>query len=216
MAKKKDKPQVINNIGEINLEIDYDKLAEAIVKANSLYQEKIKEQEKEKKIKNRMKAFENMNMLKYFDKDGNTKKELKKRHKLIIVLKSLFAKDKNWELILNTSDEYLEFSILPTTINLLPYVLFLLIEWGLYFLSGGLLIYAITQIAINFSHIPWYILLKENIFRIVLAISSFILSRGFIRFLKIDCKHSNDKHYMLNFLALVVSVVAIIVAIIVR
>ena len=32
MAKKKDKPQVINNIGELNLEIDYDKLAEAIVK----------------------------------------------------------------------------------------------------------------------------------------------------------------------------------------
>ena len=32
MAKKKDKPQVINNIQELNLEIDYDKLAEAIVK----------------------------------------------------------------------------------------------------------------------------------------------------------------------------------------
>ena len=35
MAKKKDKPQIINNIQELNLEIDYDKLAEAIVKANS-------------------------------------------------------------------------------------------------------------------------------------------------------------------------------------
>ena len=33
MAKKKDKPQVINNIKELNLEIDYDKLAYAIVKA---------------------------------------------------------------------------------------------------------------------------------------------------------------------------------------
>lgn len=33
MAKKKDKPQVINNIGEINLEIDYDKLAQAMIKA---------------------------------------------------------------------------------------------------------------------------------------------------------------------------------------
>lgn len=33
MAKKKDKPQIINNIQELNLEIDYDKLAEAIVKA---------------------------------------------------------------------------------------------------------------------------------------------------------------------------------------
>ena len=35
MAKKKDKQQVINNIQELNLEIDYDKLAESIVKANS-------------------------------------------------------------------------------------------------------------------------------------------------------------------------------------
>ena len=35
MAKKKDKPQVINNIQELNLEIDYDKLAESIVKANT-------------------------------------------------------------------------------------------------------------------------------------------------------------------------------------
>ena len=33
MAKRKDKPQVINNIQELNLEIDYNKLAEAIVKA---------------------------------------------------------------------------------------------------------------------------------------------------------------------------------------
>ena len=35
MAKKKDKPQVINNIQELNLEIDYDKLAEAIAKTNN-------------------------------------------------------------------------------------------------------------------------------------------------------------------------------------
>ena len=35
MAKKKDKLQVINNIQELNLEIDYDKLAEAIVKAQN-------------------------------------------------------------------------------------------------------------------------------------------------------------------------------------
>ena len=40
MAKKKDKPQVINNIREINLEIDYDKLAEAIVKAQEKSEEK--------------------------------------------------------------------------------------------------------------------------------------------------------------------------------
>ena len=47
MAKKKDKPQIINNIQEMNLEIDYDKLAEAIVKANK------KEKNKEDKITHR-------------------------------------------------------------------------------------------------------------------------------------------------------------------
>ena len=31
--KNKDKPQIINNIQELNLEIDYDKLAEAMIKA---------------------------------------------------------------------------------------------------------------------------------------------------------------------------------------
>ena len=39
MAKKKDKPQVINNIQELNLEIDYDKLAQAIVKAKQIEEE---------------------------------------------------------------------------------------------------------------------------------------------------------------------------------
>ena len=43
MAKKKDKPQVINNIQELNLEIDYDKLAEAIVKAKQIEEEKARE-----------------------------------------------------------------------------------------------------------------------------------------------------------------------------
>ncbi len=40
MAKKKDKPQVINNIQELNLDIDYDKLAEAIVYAQEKATEK--------------------------------------------------------------------------------------------------------------------------------------------------------------------------------
>ena len=38
MSKKKNKSQVINNIQDLNIEIDYDKLADAIVKANSIQQ----------------------------------------------------------------------------------------------------------------------------------------------------------------------------------
>ena len=43
MAKKKDKPQVINNIQELNLEIDYKKLAEEIVKAQCKAEEIIEQ-----------------------------------------------------------------------------------------------------------------------------------------------------------------------------
>ena len=52
MAKKKEKSQVINNIENLNLEIDYDKLAEAIVKA----QEKCKEEKHPTKKVNFFKA----------------------------------------------------------------------------------------------------------------------------------------------------------------
>lgn len=40
MAKKKDKPQTINNIDNLHLEINYDKLAEAIVKAQEKREDK--------------------------------------------------------------------------------------------------------------------------------------------------------------------------------
>ena len=85
MAKKKDKPQVINNIQELNLEIDYDKLAEAIVRANFLQQEEFKKQEKEKRISNRMQAIKNMKVENYYDENskpindrGTVSKQIKK------------------------------------------------------------------------------------------------------------------------------------------
>lgn len=40
MAKKKSNPTVVNNIESVNMEIDYDKLAEAIVKAQEKANEK--------------------------------------------------------------------------------------------------------------------------------------------------------------------------------
>lgn len=46
MAKKKDKPRIVNNIQELNLEIDYDKLAEAIVKAQENSEEETNKSKK--------------------------------------------------------------------------------------------------------------------------------------------------------------------------
>lgn len=45
MSRKKDKPQVINNIKEIKLEIDCDELAEAIVRAQKKSEEIIEEKD---------------------------------------------------------------------------------------------------------------------------------------------------------------------------
>ena len=52
MAKKKDKLQVLNNIQELNLEIDYDKLAEAIVKANTQVVEEANKSKKDRMMYN--------------------------------------------------------------------------------------------------------------------------------------------------------------------
>lgn len=43
MTKKKDKQQVINNIKELDLEIDYEKLAQAIVKAKQIEEKNLAE-----------------------------------------------------------------------------------------------------------------------------------------------------------------------------
>lgn len=50
MAKKKDNPQIINNIQELNLEIDYDKLAEAIVRANKKAEKEKEDEYRKRKV----------------------------------------------------------------------------------------------------------------------------------------------------------------------
>ena len=64
MAKKKnknDKPQVINNIQELNLEIDYDRLAKAMVKAQV-----ISEDEENKKRKFTSGSFSMLIMIAFY------------------------------------------------------------------------------------------------------------------------------------------------------
>lgn len=55
MAKKKNKPQVINNIQELNLEIDYDKLAESMLKVHNAHAS----QKRKKSLRERAISFMN-------------------------------------------------------------------------------------------------------------------------------------------------------------
>ena len=70
MAKKKDKPQIINNIQELNLEIDYDKLAEAIVKSKQIEEENLAE----KKTSDLEEWKKSLGVNKHEDKKGIKKK----------------------------------------------------------------------------------------------------------------------------------------------
>ena len=70
MAKKKDKPQTINNIKELNLEIDYDKLAQAIVKVKQIEEENLAE----KKAADLEEWKRSLGVNKHEDKKGIKKK----------------------------------------------------------------------------------------------------------------------------------------------
>ncbi len=70
MAKKKEKQPVINNIHELNLEIDYDKLAEAIVKAKQIEEESIAK----KKVEDFEEWKRSLGVNTHDDKKGTKKK----------------------------------------------------------------------------------------------------------------------------------------------
>ena len=70
MTKKKDKQQVINNIKELNLEIDYEKLAQAIVKAKQIEEENLAE----KKAADLEEWKRSLGVYKHEDKKGIKKK----------------------------------------------------------------------------------------------------------------------------------------------
>lgn len=60
MAKKKNNPTVVNNIESVNVDIDYDKLAEAIVKAQKQAEtENIKETKRTSRFRTRAMNFFN-------------------------------------------------------------------------------------------------------------------------------------------------------------
>lgn len=58
MVKKKDKQQVINNIQELNLKIDYDELAKSIIKAKNIADKEIEQQKQEVLAKERQEILQ--------------------------------------------------------------------------------------------------------------------------------------------------------------
>ena len=87
MGKKDRKPPVVNHIQELNLEIDYDKLAEAIVKARQI-ETKNEQDKKEAELKE---WRESIGIKDYDEKKGLIKRVLLFLNHFWVFIKLLFA-----------------------------------------------------------------------------------------------------------------------------
>ena len=208
MAKKKNNQAIIYNIETFNTEIDYEKLEETIVKAlikideQKELHEKQKTEELEKEaLRQRFKALGCEND---FDENGNPKTKVAN---LKIVWKFLWAKESFLK----------EIKTIDFCVNSIVAFFFSIIEKLLYFVSFGLFVFGIANIfqfttsLFQFAeklNYPWH-----GTMCIIIAITLFFFTRTIIRAMKIDCKYNEDSNYMLNFLAVIIAVMAIIVSI---
>ena len=205
--RRKRRSTIIKNIESVNMKIDYDKLVETIVRAQEKVEEqkKIKEdimekQKREEIIKNRR---EGLGIDNDFDENGAPRK---KTANLKLIWRFLWAKE---ELLKDSN-------ILGITINLIVSSFFFIIEWFLYItaviLSGKNVFnvfHFISDIVNNHNFDSSLLeLILSNFF---ISVLSFLVARVVIRTLKIECKYNNDNHYMLNFLAVIIAVIAITV-----
>ena len=190
----------------INNEIDYKKITDAIVEAKAVEEKIVKEQiEKDKQalIKKRLK---DLNVENCFDENGNLKN-------IRSALKFC------WNFMRAKEDKLKNISMLSEVVNGLVAVFFGLVEWILYAISlflinGGALYYSYKCILANSVFSIWHFcsFLVDVLFGILL----FVFARIIIRLLKIECLNNKDFNYMLNFFAVIIAVIAIIVSVVVR
>lgn len=185
MAKKKNNQTVVNNIESVNLNIDCDELAEAIVKAKRI--------EKEQEIKEKEQAFiewrNSLGYKEYSDKNKIAKKFLTIGNRIKVLFKLIFL-PKNKRIETSFSAIFLQT---------------LLVEF-FKFLKYGTLILSIFFIGFMFYHPN---IIFENYYYFVLsglAILLFLYSR-FFRLISIEIDQMNDKEQLLSLFTAVVAIV---------
>lgn len=197
-----------HNVFRLNNEIDYQKLADAIVKAQQKAEEQkefeqrfAEEKQKNENMQNRLKK---LGCAEYFDEKGNPKSQ-KAKFKLV------------WGIIKAKESVLKDVSIIDSIINSIVALVFAAIEWILYIIAFVLMIfgvYNIIQFILNYNlNDAFFSYFMPAVDFIISALVSFLLSRLIIRMLKIDCKYNKDSHYMMDFLAVIISTVALIVSI---
>ena len=188
MAKKKDKPQVINNIQELNLEIDYNKLAEAIVKAKQ-----IEEDNATKKNAEDLAAWRRS----IGKKDHEDKKGLMK--KIFVVCNRIKVSTK---IIFYPKNKRLYKSMTGAVMQGVPATFFNVVKWFLWVLTAGF-------IGSLFFHGETEFTFLQYCTSIGRAILAFMLA-GIFRLMAIETEQMTDRERILGIFTAVVSVYPLI------
>lgn len=194
-----------------NPDFDCDKLAEAIVKAQQEAEEQkeILKQQKEEELEKESicKRYQALGCENDFDENGNPKN---KCANIKLVWKFLWAKENFFK----------EIKAIDFCVNGLVSLFFALLEKLLYLTSIFLFGIGIANVfkvnTYRFQFAGELNNLWIGFILVLIAFALFFFTRTIIRAMKIDCKYNEDSNYMLNFLAVIVAIIAIIVSVFIR
>ena len=190
--KKKDKPQTINNIKELNLEIDYDKLAQAIVKAKL-----IEEENAVKKKTEELQTWRKSIGVNYHE----DKKGLLKLIFVVCNRAKVFAR-----ILLYPKKKKLYNSMIGAFMQGLTTACFSMIKWCLWILS------AVFVLSI-FFHGEVELTALDCVVCVCRAILSFAVA-GIFRLMAIESEQMTDRERILGIFTVIVAVIPMIASIV--
>ena len=192
MAKKKEKPQVINNIQELNLEIDYDKLAEAIVKAKQ-----IEEENATKKKAEELAAWrKSIGINNHDDKKG-----------IIKIVSVFFNRLKvSTKIIFYPKKKKLYNSMTGAFMQGISTAFFNLIKWFLWLLSAAFILSIFLHGEVEFTILDYITCVGRAILAFVVA--------GIFRLMAIETEQLTDRERILGIFTAVVAVIPMIESIV--
>lgn len=186
--KKKEKAQSINNTQGLKVEIDYDKLAEAIVKAKQIEKQN-EEQEKAKKL---AEWRATIGYKEHDDKKGLRRTLFRLCNRIKVIFKIMFILRK----------KHIETSPTKAFIQSLTYSFFNLVKWVLTLGAICFLVPLFYHPNVEYGCI-------EYIAIIVCGVVTFILSRIF-RLMAIEIDQMNDREQVLGIFTAVISIYSLI------
>lgn len=211
------KPATKNVIENLNLEIDYDKLAKALLNADaegticraiiSAHKADLKAKKEEERKLNEERAINFRKALKVEDCFCENGTEIRRGKSVKLFFRFLFAKNRALK----------DVEIIPPFVSGAAASFFGLIEWVFYIVSAiSLFLCGKAIYTMIVSHAATPELIKQSIQGFIYAVTLFLLARTVVRMIKIECTYSKDKNYMISFVTMIIGIVALIIAVVVK